>query len=314
MKIVESLSQLPASLKYPVMAIGFFDGIHIGHQRILHQLTNRAREKGGTSLVLTFHPHPQKIISPGDAPPLLLTLRQKEELLQALGIDFMVRLPFTRELSLKQPAEFVEQCLCCYGIREIHVGSNFRFGHKRSGDLQTLRDLSGKFKYEVFEVPQVTFRAVSVSSTKIRGFIRQGKLALVKHLLNRPYEIRGHVVRGDRRGTAIGFPTANLDPENELIPANGVYAGCAAVEGSRSLCVTNVGLRPTVDVDREGPVVETHLIDYSGELYGKKLRLDFVVRLRSEKKFKNISTLKRQIGNDIRRTRTLGGKLLTARK
>lgn len=304
MLVLDHLAKMPSGLPYPVMAIGVFDGIHLGHQTILGRLVERTREQNGTSIVLTFHPHPQKIISAADAPALLLTPRQKEEILGKLSIDIMVRLPFTRELSLFAPEQFVREILAQHGIREIHVGSNFRFGHQRSGDFRILQTLGQRFGFEVYEIKQVSFRGIPVSSTRIRAFLQRGQVSLVKRWLNRPYQIRGTVVRGTGKGVQLGIPTANLDPENELVPANGVYATCVRVNGMAYPSVTNIGFRPTLhhDFDRP-PVLETHLLDFDQNLYGKPLRLDFCLRLRSEKRFENVDALKKQIEKDIRQTR-----------
>lgn len=304
MLVVESLQDLPRSLKYPVMTIGVFDGVHLGHQTILRRLAERTRERQGTSLLLTFTPHPQKIISPPDAPALLLTSRQKETILREQDIDILVRLPFTRELSLRTPAEFAREVLANHGIREIHVGSNFRFGHGRSGDFRLLQSLGQNLGFEVYEVPQVCFRRIPISSTRVRALLKEGRVAFARRLLNRSYQISGIVVRGAARGVELGFPTANLDAENELIPAHGVYAGRAYANGVAYVSVTNIGFRPTLHQQREGrPVVETHLLDFSGDLYGKFLKLDFCLRLRPERKFESVGALQKQIARDIALTR-----------
>lgn len=304
MLTIKSLDQLPRPLNYPVMAIGVFDGIHLGHQAILGRLVERTREKGGTSILLTFDPHPQKIISPPDAPPLLLTWRQKEEILRERDIHIMVRLPFTRELSLWSPEEFARSILRHHGVREIHVGSNFRFGHRRCGDFRTLQSLGEQYGFEVFEVKQVCFRGVPVSSTRVRHLVKEGRVALVHRLLCRPYQVRGTVVRGSGKGAELGFPTANLDVENELIPGTGVYITRATVNGSACASVTNIGHRPTLHEAQAGrPVVETHLLDSGQDIYGKSVRLDFYLRLRAEKKFESVEALHKQIERDVALTR-----------
>ncbi len=303
MKIIDHPDQL-GRLPHPLMAIGVFDGIHLGHQAVLRSLVKRSRESQGTSILLTFHPHPQKVISPPDAPLLLLTFRQKEEMLAQLDIDIIVRLPFTRELSLRTPEQFAQTILRGYGIREIHVGTNFRFGRDRCGDFQMLRSLGGKFQFQVYETEPVCFRNLPVSSTRIRTLLREGRVSLARRLLNRRYQIRGTVVRGARRGVEIGFPTANVEPENELIPANGVYAGQAHVNGVTYTSVTNIGYRPTLHEHGCGrPVVETHLLGFEGTLYGKLLIIDFCLRLRPEKKFDSALSLRKQIERDVGVTR-----------
>ncbi len=231
MQVIDDLSQFPRSLNFPIMTIGVFDGVHRGHQVILEQLVKRAEEKKGTSILLTFSPHPQKIISPNDAPPLLQTELQKQQMLEEFELDLIVCLPFTRKLSLHTPADFARQILHNHGIREIHVGSNFRFGHRRAGDIETLRSLGEEFQFEVCEIEPVYFRSTRISSSYIRDLLRKGRVALVKRLLKRPYQIQGLVVRGSGKGVELGFPTANLELENELIPAKGVYANRVHLAG-----------------------------------------------------------------------------------
>jgi riboflavin kinase/FMN adenylyltransferase len=201
-----------------------------------------------------------------------------------------------------KPDEFARQILVKLGVREIHVGSNFRFGHRRSGDFATLRHLGQTLGFDVHRISRVLFRGERISSTRIRGLIRSGSVALAKRLLGRPYQIQGTVIRGAGRGKEIGFPTANLESENELAPATGVYSTRAHVNGQSFVGATNVGYRPTVYGDSETrPTIETHLLDFEGNLYGKPIQLEFCVRLRGEKKYENVETLKKQIQLDINR-------------
>ena len=304
MRTVDSLTRLPQRLEYPLMAIGVFDGLHLGHQYILRQLVRRTKAKKGTSLLLTFSPHPQKIISPADAPPLLQTDQQKEDILGELGVDVMVRLPFTRRVSLYSPADFAREVLCNHGIREIHVGQNFRFGHRRGGDLEILKSLGKEFSFQVHETAPLRFRGQRVSSTYVRRILGEGRIALARRLLLRPYQIRGVVVRDSGKGVELGFPTANLDPENELIPANGVYATRARLSGSTVIGVTNIGHRPTLHPEYGGrPVVETHLLDFDRNIYGNPMGLDLFCRLRAERKFAGLADLVQQIEKDVEKTR-----------
>ena len=310
MHIIDHPDRLLKRLPHPVMAIGVFDGIHLGHQAVLTSLLKRARQQQGTAILLTFDPHPQKVISAPDAPPLLLTSAQKEEILGQFDIDIMVRLPFTRKLSLCTPEQFAQTILASHGVREIHVGRNFRFGRDRCGNFQVLQSLGRQLQFEVHEIRPVFFRNLSVSSTRIRALLAEGRVSLARRLLNRPYQIRGTVVRGARKGVEIGFPTANLEPENELIPANGVYTGQAHVNGITYTSVTNIGYRPTLHKQRrERPVVETHLLGFEGDLYGKLLMIDFFLRLRPERKFDSVSSLRKQIETDIGVTRKYTGKM-----
>jgi riboflavin kinase/FMN adenylyltransferase len=304
MQIIQDLAEFPRSLSYPVMTIGVFDGVHLGHQRILERLTERAQKKKGTSVILTFTPHPQKIISPAQAPLLLQTRDQKEEILETVDVDIMLRLPFTRQLSLYSPSEFALQVLHNHGIREIHVGSNFRFGHRRSGDIAALTSLGEEYRFQVHEIDPVFHRGTRISSSSIRGLLAAGKVTLARHLLGRPYQIEGIVVHGSGKGTQLDFPTANLDLENELIPAAGVYVSRAHVNGKTYTAVTNLGYRPTIREQlTDRPVVEPHLLDFEENIYGKRMKLDLYFRLRAEKRFDGVEELKRQIGKDVERTR-----------
>ncbi len=310
MQIIEDLAEFPQSLSYPVMAIGVFDGVHLGHQLILQRLTERAKKKEGTSVILTFTPHPQKIISPARAPLLLQTRQQKEKILEGLGVDIMLRLPFTRRLSLYSPPEFAREILHDHGIREIHVGSNFRFGHQRSGDIGALRTLGEEYRFKVHEIDPVYHRETRISSSYIRNLLTAGRVTLARHLLGRPYQVEGTVVRGSGKGAQLSFPTANLDLENELVPASGVYVTRAHLNGKTYPAVTNIGVRPTLPGQAtDKPVVEPHLLDFEENIYGKQMKLNLCFRLRAEKKFDGVEDLKRQIGKDVARARRYMKKL-----
>lgn len=306
MIVLESLEKLPKALPYPVMAIGVFDGVHRGHSKILEGLTRRAREKEGAALLLTFFPHPQKIISPADAPLLLQTADQKVEMLSRTGIDWVIQVPFTRELSLFSPQDFAARVLAQFGVKEVFVGSNFRFGHRRSGDFETLNQLGKQYGFRVRATPDVCFRGSRISSTRIRQALKSGRMSLARGYLGRPYRISGTVVRGAGKGNEMGFPTANLDPENELIPAGGVYCCRVFVNGQAVPAVTNVGFRPTLYRQTSTcPVVETHLLDSPGDLYGKRMEIEFCFRLRAERKFDKVSDLVDQIQKDVSRVQRL---------
>ncbi len=310
MQIIEDLADFPQSLSYPVMAIGVFDGVHLGHQLILQRLSEQARKKKGTSILLTFTPHPQKIISPAQAPLLLQTRQQKERILEGLDVDILLRLPFTRRLSLYSPSEFALRILHNHGIREIHVGSNFRFGHRRSGDIAALTTLGEEYRFEVHEIDPVYHRETRISSSYIRSLLAAGRITLARRLLGRPYQMEGIVVRGSGRGNQLAFPTANLDLENELIPANGVYVTRAHLNSKAYPAVTNIGYRPTIrEQSSDQPVVEPHLLDFEENIYGKPMKLDLCFRLRTEKKFYGVEDLKRQIAKDVQRTRSYMKKL-----
>ena len=304
MRVVENLDLLSSELACPVLTIGVFDGVHLGHQEILKRVVSRAGEVGGTAVVLTFRPHPQKVISSGDAPPLLQTDEQKIELLERGGIEVVVRIPFTRKLSLSSPRQFVESVLDHRGIREVHVGSNFRFGHRRAGDFQLLRELAGECGIRVEGIEQVRMGQGRISSTMIRENLGLGRVEEASSMLGRPYEIRGTVVKGAGRGGRLGFPTANLQVWNELIPAVGVYVTQVQLDGAPIGSVTNIGFRPTLTPGTDPlPVVESHILDFNGNLYGQPLRLRFLKPLRPEEKFDNVEKLQHQVQRDIQNAR-----------
>lgn len=308
MQIIEDLKNLPPRLPYPVATIGVFDGLHLGHQAIVKRVVQRAREMNGTAILLTFSPHPQKIISPADAPSLLQLPAQKHRLLEEMGLDILVRFPFSRQVSRFSPERFVRDVLGSHGVREIHVGSNFRFGYGRAGDFKTLEAMGGHFGFDVYSIDSVRFRGRRVSSTVVRKLLGQGRVALCRRLLNRPYQILGTVVRGSGRGAGLGYPTANLQPSSELIPASGVYVTRATVNGAVYVGATNVGYRPTLNEPVDKPVVETYLLDADCDLYGEFMTLDFWCRLREERRFPNLEALKRQLGCDVQVAREYGMK------
>lgn len=309
MEVIENLEVLVGTWKNPIVALGVFDGMHLGHQAILKKISSRAWEQDGTAILLSFHPHPQKIISPGDAPLLLQTTLQRVELLEKLGIDIFIRLPFDRKLSLLTPDQFGEQILKTVGTREIHVGENFRFGHRRSGTYSSLKKIGDEHGFNLFRTETREFRGKRISSTRIRKAILAGRIELAGRMLNRPYEIEGMVVRGAGKGSTIGFPTANLDPANELVPPSGVYITRVTTESGIYQGATNIGYRPTIQKNPDqGASIETHLIGFEDNLYGQRIKLSFCMRLREEKHFESIRALTDQIEHDLARTRAYAVK------
>jgi riboflavin kinase/FMN adenylyltransferase len=300
--LIRGYSAHPKPLHRPVVAIGNFDGVHRGHAFIFGEARRLAQLGGGEAAVLTFDPHPAKVLAPAWAPPLITTLERKLELIAACGIDAAVVQPFDRAFASHTPAQFLDEVLVGgLGAAQVVVGHDFTFGAHRSGTVETLR-ADGRFAVTV--VPPICVDDMVCSSTKVREFVLEGRVDGAAVLLGRPHEVEGEVVRGDGRGRTIGVPTANLKADTELIPKNGVYAGWAQVGGARFIAAINVGTNPTFVADRP-VVVEAHLLDCDLDLYGQRLRLGFVERLRAEERFPSKEALVAQIANDVQRTRAL---------
>lgn len=283
-----------------VIAIGNFDGIHLGHQRVLEYALNRAKESGSVATALTFEPPPLKILRSEAAPLRISTNQQRMEWFGALGMEAAVVLPFTVELSRLAPEEFVQDILVeQLQVKAIVVGDNFRFGHKQAGDVKFLRDLGMRCGFEVVVHEPVALDGEIVSSTLIRKQIGEGDVTHAARLLGRPFVLTGEVVRGTGAGRKFLFPTLNLRPEQELLPGRGVYITRTVLEGEPSShrSVTNVGMRPTMN--GSGLTVETHLLDYSGNFTPQRIEIRFWKKLRDEKKFAGVEELKEQIGKDI---------------
>jgi riboflavin kinase/FMN adenylyltransferase len=289
-----------ATKRGSVLAIGNFDGIHLGHQAILRAVTQRAAESGAVGTALTFDPPPRKVLKPESAPQRLSTNEQRMEWFGVGGLEAAVVMPFTLELARLSPEDFVQEIL----VRDLHVravlvGENFRFGHRQTGDVKLLRELGMRHGFEVVVVPPVVYRGEIVSSTAIRRAISAGDVTHAACLLGRPFVLTGEVVSGTGTGRRFTFPTLNLVPEQELLPARGVYVTRTLLEGeTRSRrSVTNIGMRPTFNGSALS--VETHLLDYSGEVPGKRIELRFWKHLRDEKKFSGADELRMQIAKDI---------------
>jgi phosphoribosyl 1,2-cyclic phosphate phosphodiesterase len=283
-----------------VLAIGNFDGIHLGHQAILRTVVERAHELNAISTVLTFDPSPRKVLKPDSAPLRISTNAQRMEWFGMIGLEAAVVLPFTMELSRLSPEDFVEQILVReLEVRALLVGENFRFGHKQAGDVSLLRELGAKHQFEVVVVPPVVYRGEIVSSTVIRREVAAGNVAHAARLLGRPFVLAGKVVSGTGTGRKFTFPTLNLKAEQELLPGLGVYVTRTQILGhARSFrSVTNVGMRPTFN--GSGLTVETHLLDFSPDTTPQRIEVRFWERLREEKKFGGPEELRAQIARDI---------------
>jgi riboflavin kinase/FMN adenylyltransferase len=299
----------PPRWHQPVLALGNFDGLHRGHTKIIERVRRVAAERGGTSLVLTFDPHPPRIVRPDKAPLLLMTLDQKLEALAKAGIQGAAIVRFTHELSRMEPEAFVKTVLVDWlRVSEVWVGADFLFGRDRSGNFSLLRSLGAKYGFRAEKIDPVRYKDFVVSSTRIRRLVAEGRVDEAGALLGHHFFLDGTVIRGAGRGRELGVPTANLETRNELIPPNGVYATTAMIDGVVYPSVTNIGVRPTFD-DVERAVIEVHALGVDRDLYGQTIRLGFVQRLRDERRFPDVDALKAQIDADVRRARRLFDRL-----
>jgi len=294
---------------HPVLALGNFDGLHRGHLKIVERVRRGAAEHGGTPMAMTFDPHPSRIVRPDKAPPLLMTKAQRLEALDRAGIAAVAVVRFTPELSHWDPETFVRTVLVEWlRVSEVWVGANFLFGHDRSGNFSTLRTLGQRYGFRADKIDPVRYKEFVVSSTRVRRLIAEGRMDEAGALLGHPYYVDGTVIQGKRRGRELGFPTANLQTENELLPPNGVYATTATIDGVVHASLTNVGVRPTFG-DTMKPIIETYVLGFSGDLYGRPVRLGFVQRLRDERKFEDVDALRTQMEADRRRAERLFAQL-----
>jgi riboflavin kinase/FMN adenylyltransferase len=294
---------------HPVLALGNFDGLHRGHLKLVDRVRRVAADRGGTPMAMTFEPHPSRVVRPDKAPPLLMTRAQRLEALSDAGMRAVAVVPFTPELSRWDPETFVRTVLVDWlHVSEVWVGANFLFGHERSGTFTVLRTLGQRFGFRAEKIDPVRYKEFVVSSTRIRRLVNEGRMDEAGALLGRQFSIDGAVVEGQRRGRELGFPTANLQTDNELLPPNGVYATTVTVHGIVHPSITNIGVRPTFG-DATATTIETHVLGFGGDLYGQQVRLGFVQRLRDERKFEGIDALKEQLEADRRRAERLFAQL-----
>jgi riboflavin kinase/FMN adenylyltransferase len=286
-------------------AIGNFDGVHRGHARLVAETVAAARALGGRAVVLTFDPHPARVLAPAAAPVSLSTLEQKAELLGALGVDTLAVLPFTPEVAARDAGTFARDVLAsCLGAAAIVVGEGFRFGHGRTGDATLLSELGRGLGWTVTTVAPVTHQGEPISSTRIRRALAAGDVEAAADLLGRRFFVDGVVEPGEGRGRGLGFPTANVASTNETLPGSGVYACLFAAGGEPAReAVANLGTRPTFEDGRGPSRLEVHVLDTDRDLYGRTVRTTFVARLRGEERFADAEALARQIGEDVARAR-----------
>jgi len=304
-RIIQDLAQLQSPLRNPVLTIGNFDGVHRGHLALFERVKIRARAIGGTSVVMTFQPHPTKIMKPEKAPALITPTQQKLTLIVRTGIHTILCLPFDKTFATISAEEFVHDILVDkIGVKELVVGYDYAFGRDRTGNIELLRRMGKELGFLVHVAEPVLIGKRVVSSTSIRELVKAGELSEAKRLLGRDYQICGTVVRGKNRGGRIlGFPTANLELVDELTPKEGVYAVRVLIDGHMYDGVTSIGHNPTFG---RGPLtIETHILDYSENLLGQTIRVNFIERLRAEKTFKSVEDLARQIDLDIKVARKL---------
>jgi riboflavin kinase/FMN adenylyltransferase len=311
LEIFRGVSKLTRAFTRPVLTIGNFDGVHLGHRAILEMVIERARALDGESVLYTFEPHPRRVLQSESGLKMLETFEQKVETLEALGIDAVIAEPFDLEFARISPEYFIEHFIH-ESIRpiEVYVGYDFHFGRDREGSMRLLTERGPHLGFSVTVVPEVSFQGRDVNSTRIRQLLGDGEVEEAKQLLGRPFSVRGEVTQGDRRGRTIGFPTANLAPETEMLPGPGVYyghlrcVGDAATLKSRGVgrerlpVVTNVGYRPTFRDGRD-LVAEAHILDFSGDLYGLEVDLTFEGRIRGERRFESVDALRAQIAQDV---------------
>ena len=306
MDVIRGLDKIPSKYECSVVTIGNFDGIHIAHQGLLRKVVEEAADRKCSSVVLTFEPHPQKILHPERRPfYLLTTLEEKLKLIEGLGIDAVILIEFTPEFSKTSAEQFVRGILWDrLHLEKLIIGHDTAFGNRKTGNETFLRSMGEKLGFDVEAIEGVQVEGILVSSTSIRHALQEGDVRRAMQLLGRPYNLRGPVVKGYRRGSEIGVPTANIASEKELIPARGVYAVTAEMEGRRHPGVLNIGYSPTFGDNRL--TVEVHLLDFPREeLYGKPIEVFFIDRIRDEVKFENPQQLVRQIERDIERAREL---------
>jgi riboflavin kinase/FMN adenylyltransferase len=302
MQVIEGLESVTAPPRGAVLTIGNFDGMHRGHQKLFALVVDEARRRGGTAVLLTFEPHPSKVLRPERPMPLISTRGQRYGMLAEAGIAVTVVQPFTIAFSRTAAEEFIAGLvLPRLRPRKVLIGTPFRFGHDRRGDVPLLRALGARHGFEAEGVEVVDEDGETISSSRIRAALLAGDVAAGARMLGRPFEIVARVTHGDARGRTIGIPTANLDVENELVPADGVYATRVRAGGATHASVTNIGTRPTFGGTARA--VETHLLDHRGDLYGLPVTLAFVERLREERRFATPADLVAQIRRDIERAR-----------
>lgn len=308
MKVFNHPDQISEPFKRAVITIGNFDGVHIGHQALFHEVIEKAETIGGTSVAMTFEPHPLRVLKQNNHPPLITLIEQKTELIERTGIDVLICIPFTLEFAALSAEQFVRDLLVKkIGMKAIVVGQDYSFGKNRVGNIDLLKTYGPEYGFEVIVAGWIkSARAIAerISSTKIRELVMDGCMERAEKMLGRHYQIRGEVVTGrDRGGKVLGIPTANITLQDELCPKTGIYAVTVEFDGSQHQGVANIGYSPTFE--DHVFTVEVHILDFNADIYGKKIRVNFIKRIRDEIKFSNISELIAQIKLDIAAAREI---------
>jgi len=304
MLIWRTLEELTGHSHQACLAIGVFDGVHLGHQRVIGQARDDARKSGGASIVLTFDPHPMHVLQPDKALQLLTSTEHKLTLIAKLGVDACLVLTFDRAFSLTPAEQFIDSVARhANQLQEICVGTRFRFGHKRAGDVRLIDALAPKYGFVAREIKPVILDNEMISSTAIRQYAVGGRLDRAAAMLGRPFSVLGTVEAGDHRGRELGFPTANLNPHNEVLPPDGVYVVRAVIDGETYGGVLNIGVRPTFPDRPPQRILEVHILDFDRAIYGRDVEVLFLQKLRDEKRFDTPDALQAQIGADIQAAR-----------
>jgi riboflavin kinase/FMN adenylyltransferase len=303
MKLIKDTKKA-AKLQGSILTLGNFDGLHLGHQKILNKITSRARARALPSVVYTFDPHPQKVLTPEKSPLLITTTKDKASLIEDMRVDVLIMARFTKDFASTHPKTFVKDILIeKLGVKEIWVGHDYFFGKGKQGSVGYLKELGDKLGFFVGIIDAHKKDGDIVSSSRIRALIKEGQVGKAGRLLGRSYSISGRVIKGRDVGSTLGFPTANLSTKAELIPGGGVYAGYVTVDDKTLPTVINIGTAPTFK--RGKTIVECHILDFKGSIYGKNIRVFFKRRLRGERLFKDIESLTEQISKDVLRARAI---------
>jgi riboflavin kinase/FMN adenylyltransferase len=304
-KIIQAANELRASTRKVCVTIGFFDGVHLGHQEIIRQTIAHAQRHDGMALITTFDQHPNAVVAPQRCPPLLYSLPQKLRTIATLGPDALLLIHFDHAFSQQTGEQFVRSLARDVGqLQCVCVGAGFTFGHKRSGNIALLEKLGAELGFPVLAVPAVSQNGNVISSTRVREAVQAGEFQLASQMLGRPYALAGIVERGDQVGHKLGFPTANLNVAGLVLPPKGVYTADTVAQGRTFRSVLNIGTRPTLQSSDPSLHVEVHLLDFNGDLYGQELEVIFRKKVRDEQKFASVGELKAQITRDIESSRS----------